>query len=95
MKTTPASRKPITDGMEETATINSDRGIQNHSKPNTPPVTIEAVGTTPSDRERGVSVVVTGGAGTASRGVVTATMSSTYGPRGVGGTAISPDSTGG
>ena len=74
--------------------ISSDRGIQNHTKPNTAPVTIEAVGTTPSDRARGVSVVASG-AVTASEGVVTATMSSTYGPTGVGDTAISPDSTGG
>jgi hypothetical protein len=85
----------MTEGMDDTATTISVRGIQNHSTPIAAPVIIDAVGTRPSDRSRGVSVVVTGGAGAAPTGVVTATMSSTYGLTALHDTAIPRDSGGG
>ncbi|GAT14393.1 uncharacterized protein RMCT_1363 [Mycolicibacterium thermoresistibile] len=70
MNTTPASRKPITDGIELMPTIKMVRGIQNHTRAIAAPVTIDAVGTTP---RRAVRV----GAGAGAVSAVTATMLST------------------
>ncbi|BBY84403.1 hypothetical protein MMUR_21100 [Mycolicibacterium murale] len=93
MNTTAASANPMPDGMEVTPRTKIVSGTQNQNVARVAPVTIDAVGTSPSCGLCRRIVSVVGGPATATLSATT--MRPTYGPAGLQDTAITRRSRGG